>query len=44
MEKLNPNAKLVREAEKKKTNEDNKKRREEALKSKRGISKSLSKD
>jgi hypothetical protein len=43
MDKLNPNSKLVREAETK-TNEANKKRREEALKTKRGISKSLSKD
>jgi len=43
MDKLNPNAKIVREAEKM-TNEANKTKRIEALKNKRGISKSLSKD
>jgi len=43
MDRLNPNAALVRETARK-ANEANRLRREKDLKEKRGVSKSLSKD
>jgi len=43
MQTLNPNAEAVRQAQKQ-TNEANKKNRQEAIKNKRGITKSLNKD